>query len=133
MNVRTIMHEHPRCISAKTEVVEAARLMRDLDVGALPVCDGEKLVGILTDRDIVLRYVAAGEGVRLVESIMTRNPYTVGPDEPIERAEALMTQHRVRRIPVCEEGRLLGMLSQADLARHASHEQVGALVEAISR
>jgi CBS domain-containing protein len=122
----------PEFVFPETEIVEAARLMCHLEVGALPVCDGDRLVGIVTDRDIVVRHIAEGGCTQLVGSIMTPNPYTVGPDEPIERAEALMAEHRVRRLPVCEGGRLVGIVSQGDLARHASHEEVGALVEAIS-
>jgi len=63
---------------------------------------------------------------------MTPDPVTIDPDEPLERAEALMAQHQIHRLPVCEHGRLVGMITQADLAHHATHEEVGALVEAIS-
>lgn len=132
MQVRTIMTRWPEFVFPETEIVEAARLMCHLDVGALPVCDGERVVGIVTDRDIVVRHVADGGRTQLVGSIMTPNPCTIGPDEPIERAEALMAEHRVRRLPVCEGGKLVGIVSQGDLARHAAHEEVGALVEAIS-
>jgi CBS domain-containing protein len=72
-------------------------------------------------------------GRRLVIHYMTREPVTIGPDEPRERAEALMAQHQIRRLPVCEDGRLVGMVTQEDLARLASQEEVGTLVDAISQ
>jgi len=107
--------------------------MRDLDCGALPVCEGDQLVGIVTDRDLVVRHLAEGRVGGEIRSVMTRNPFTIESDAPLEQAEALMAQHRIRRLPVMEAGRLVGMLSQADMARHASHEEVGTLLEAISQ
>jgi CBS domain-containing protein len=133
MNVREIMSEDVACISPETSVLSAARLMREHNVGALPVCEDERLVGILTDRDIVVRHVAMELRTEPVGAIMTSDPYTIAPDEPLERAEALMAQHQVRRLPVCDGGRVVGMLCQADLARFASHEEIGTLVEAISK
>lgn len=135
MKVREIMSEQPLCIAPETPVVTAAVTMADRDLGALPVCNRGRVVGIITDRDVVVRYMARGtvHNGRLVSHYMTRDPFTIGPDEPLERAEALMAQHQIRRVPVCEDGRLIGMITQADLARHASHEEAGALVEAISR
>lgn len=134
MNVREIMSGQPVCIAPETDIVTAAVTMADHELGALPVCERGRLVGIITDRDIVVRYIARGSvhNGRLVAHYMTRDPVTIGPDEPLERAEALMAQHQIRRVPVCDEGRLVGMITQADLARGASHEEVGALVEAIS-
>jgi CBS domain-containing protein len=81
------------------------------------------VVGIVTDRDIVLRHVATQRGPQPVGSIMTTHPYTVGPDEPVERAKAIMVEHRVRRLPVVEEGLLVGVISRADIARHAGKEK----------
>jgi CBS domain-containing protein len=134
MNVRQIMSEEPVCIAPETDVVTAAVRMADHELGALPVCEQGCLVGIITDRDIVVRYIARGSihNGRRVARYMTRDPVTIGADEPLERAEALMRQHQIRRVPVCEDGRLVGMITQGDLDRHASHEEVGTLVEAIS-
>ena len=132
MLVCEIMTEDVTCAFPETDVVKAAELMRDRGVGVLPVCDGRRLVGIVTDRDIVIRHVATQRSGETVGAIMTPHPYVVRPEDPVERAESLMAEHKVRRLPVCEEGELVGLISQADLARRASHEAVGALVQAIS-
>jgi len=118
VQIRAIMTEAPTCVSPGTGVVEGAELMRDHDVGCLPVCDGDRLVGILTDRDIVLRHVAR-RVAETVDAIMTPFPYCVGPDDPIERARALMVEHGVRRLPVCVGRDLIGIVSASDLARKA--------------
>jgi CBS domain-containing protein/ppGpp synthetase/RelA/SpoT-type nucleotidyltranferase len=133
MNVRELMSEDLVCVAPETDIVTAAVRMAEHGVGALPVCDQERLVGIITDRDVVVRYLARRfVDSRLVVHSMTPNPVVIGPDEPIERAEALMAQHGVRRLPVCDGDRLVGIVSQADLARHASHEDVDPLVETMS-
>ena len=115
----------------ETETVEAARLMRGFGIGALPVCVDDRVVGIVTDRDIVTRHVADGGRTKLVGSIMTLDPVFVGPDDSVELAEALMAEHRVRRLPVCDGDRLVGLVSVTDLARHVSCTEVGAVVEAM--
>ncbi len=107
--------------------------MRRFGIGALPVCIDRRVVGIVTDRDIAVRHVADGGRTPLVGSIMTLDPVTIDPDAPVELAEALMAERQVRRLPVCEDGQLVGILSQADLACHVSCTEVGAVVEAISR
>jgi CBS domain-containing protein len=133
MTIREIMTEHPRCIGPDAELTDAAREMLEFGVGALPVVDGGRIVGILTDRDIVVRHLASARAPASVESVMTRDPITIDVDQPLERAEQLMSQHQIRRLPVCENDRPIGMITQADIARHASHEDAGALLEAISR
>jgi CBS domain-containing protein len=117
VKVRDLMTEAPVAVAPDTEIVEAARLMEEYGIGALPVCDADRVVGIVTDRDIVLRHVAQSLPSHRVSSIMTPYPYIVGPDEPLERAEDLLAEHRVRRLPVCERGKLVGVLSRTDLDR----------------
>jgi CBS-domain-containing membrane protein len=108
-------------------------------VGAIPVVDdhnSKKLVGIITDRDIVVNVVAAGKGADArVEPVMSRNPVTCRPDDAIQNAMDRMSQHQVRRIPVVDgRDRIVGIIAQADLAvRGAQPEKTGAVVEDISQ
>jgi CBS domain-containing protein len=133
--VRSAMSEDVTSVSPSTPVTEAARLLAEQDVGSLPVVENERLVGIVTDRDITLRVVAegrSGEGVTIGE-IASREPVTVDAGDPLDEALKRMARHQVRRLPVVERGRLVGMLAQRDVARNADEERTGAVVEEISR
>jgi CBS domain-containing protein len=116
-------------------LADAAKVMKSDDVGSVPVVDGERLVGILTDRDIVVRAVAEGRDPQTVtiEEVASREPVTVQPDQNLDEALELMVRHQVRRLPVTEEGRLVGMLAQADIAIGAKSKDVGETVEQISK
>ena len=120
MLVKELMSDAPVSLEAEEPVAAAARIMRERNIGALPVCDtGGKLVGMLTDRDIVIRCIASGasaENVR-VEDIMTRGAVTAETKEPLDAALTRMEREQIRRLPVTEGGRLVGMLSLADVAR----------------
>jgi CBS domain-containing protein len=112
--------------------------MKQQDVGPVPVVEnGDRLAGIVTDRDIVLRVVAEGGDPQstTVGEIMSRDLATVDPDQPLEEALRLMARHQVRRLPVCEEdGRLVGIVAQADIATELGDDRVtGQVVEEISR
>lgn len=133
--VDEVMTRDPRTVGPETPISEAARLMRDDDVGILPVVEGDRLVGTLTDRDIAIRVVAEGRtGVTQVGDIASRELVTIDPQQDVEEAMRLMGAHQVRRLPVCEEdGRLVGIVAQADVARHAPDERTGETVEQISR
>lgn len=134
--VREVMTDRPRAVTPDTPVSEAARLMESEDVGALPVLDGEQLAGIITDRDIVIRAVASEKDPKgmPVREIASREVATIGPDDSLSDALKLMASAQVRRIPVVDEGnRLVGMLSQADIALEAKEKDVGELVEEISK
>ena len=132
---RDIMTPGVECVSVGETLVDAARRMRDLDVGALPICgDNDRLAGMLTDRDIVMRVVAEGRdpGSVNVGDLADGNVVTIGADDSVEDALATMSKHGVRRLPVIDGHDLVGMVSQADIARNLPEEKVGDLVEAIS-
>lgn len=133
--IKESMSSNPRTIDADKFVADAAKMMKDEDVGLAPIVEGDKLVGTVTDRDIATRVVAAGKDPEStkVKEIATKDVVTVDPDQDLEEAVRLMAQHQVRRLPVVEEGgRLVGVLAQADVAQDASSEQTGRLVERIS-
>ena len=113
----------------------AARKMRDLGVGALPICgDDDRLAGMITDRDIVVKCIADGgdPSSAKVGDFAEGKPVTVGADDPVEEILRTMTQHGVRRLPVIDGHDLVGIVSQADVAKNLPEQRIGDLVEAIS-
>jgi CBS domain-containing protein len=133
-SVRDVMTENPASIGASASVVEAARLMREAHIGSLPITDDEKVVGIITDRDITTRVVAeaADPTTTSVGDVYSRDLISVEPDTELDGALEVMARHQVRRLPVVESGRLVGIVSQADIALRENEKKTGALVEAIS-
>ncbi len=132
---RDIMSTDCTCAATGETLADAARKMRDLDVGALPICgDDNRLAGMITDRDIVVKCVADGgdPGSVKVSALAEGKPVTIGADDSVEEALRTMTDHGVRRLPVIDGHDLVGMLSQADIARNLPDEKIGDLVEAIS-
>jgi CBS domain-containing protein len=123
------------CVGENETVAAAAQKLAHLGVGALPVCgDDNRLKGMVTDRDIVVKVVAAGQDPAAVTagSLAEGKPVTIGADDSLEEALRTMAEHRVRRLPVIDGHDLVGMLSQADLARALPEEAAGDLVKAIS-
>jgi CBS domain-containing protein len=133
-SVRDTMTGNPRSIAASASVVEAARLMREEHIGSLPITDNQQLVGMITDRDITTRVVAeaADPGKTSVGDVSSGDLISVEPDSDLEDALQLMARHQVRRLPVVENGRLVGIVAQADIALRENETKTGALVEAIS-
>jgi CBS domain-containing protein len=132
-SVRDAMTEDPRSIGTSASVVEAARLMREAHIGSLPITDGEQLVGMITDRDITTRVVAeAADPETSVGDVCSRDVISVEADKDHEEAVEPMARHQVRRLPVVENGRLIGIVAQADIALTGNETKTGALVEAIS-
>jgi CBS domain-containing protein len=132
---REIMSEDVRCVQENQNLQEAAQMMRDLGVGALPVCgEDDRLKGMVTDRDIVVECVAAGGDPTTTTAgqLADGKPVTIGADDSVEEALSTMAQHQVRRLPVIDGHRLVGIVSQADIARALPEDRVGELVEAIS-
>jgi CBS domain-containing protein len=132
-SVRDAMTQDPRSIGASASVVEAARLMREQHIGSLPVTEDERLVGMITDRDITTRVVAesAAPETTSVGDVYSRDLISVEPDNGLDEALQLMARHQVRRLPVVEHGRLVGMVAQADIALK-ENERTSELVGAIS-
>jgi CBS domain-containing protein len=134
-SVQDLMTANPKTIASDGSILEAAKIMRDEDVGIVPIVDGDRLVGTITDRDLAVKVVAEGKDVRstTVGEVASRDLVTVDPQQDLDEALRLMAQHQVRRLPVVEEdGRLVGILAQADVAREASPQQTGRVVEEIS-
>ena len=131
---RDIMHTGAECIGEHETLQYAAQRMRDLDVGALPICDdNDTLHGIITDRDIVTRCIANGADPATVTAGQLARGAAVTIDSSAEVTEVLnvMMQHQIRRLPVIERDQPIGMITEADLARHLPEQSVGQFVEAI--
>lgn len=119
MEIRDIMTQPVKTISVTATVEQAAGMMAIHDVGALPVCEGDRLVGIVTDRDIVLRCIPAGfnPATTRVSRIMSRDPVGAPPSAPVKEAWRLLADLRIHRRPIVEDGRVVGMLTTDDIAR----------------
>jgi len=135
---RDIMTPDCTCIGENDTLLDAAKRLAELDVGALPVCgEDDRLKGMLTDRDIVVKALAKGKDPGSTKagelSAGDGQTITIGADDSIEEALRTMADHQVRRLPVIDGRRLVGIVSQADVARNYDEEKVGDLVEAISR
>ena len=124
----------PTTIEAGEDVVEAARLMAVQDVGSLPVVDNGELVGIVTDRDLAVQVLAKDLDPHktTVASVCSENPVVVGPEDSLDDALQRMAREQVRRLPVVEEHRIVGILAQADVSRAADADATGRMVEEIS-
>jgi CBS domain-containing protein len=133
-SIRDLMTSGPTTCETSDTVIDVARAMRDEDVGPVPIVDGGQLVGIVTDRDIVLRVVAEGRDANTttVGEIVSSDLVTVEPDTTLDEALQLMAQNQVRRLPVVEGGQLVGIVAQADIARAADEEKTGEVVQQIS-
>ena len=129
------MTAHARCVASDNTLVEAAGLMRQLDVGALPVCDVDRLVGMVTDRDIVLRGVADGRDAHTatVSEVMSQGAFHIYADQSVEEAGALMEEKQVRRLPVLDrQKRLIGIVSLGDLAVNSQPAFSGLALKEVS-
>jgi CBS domain-containing protein len=135
VTAREIMTPGAECAHGDQTVSEAAQKMRDLEVGSLPICgEDNRLAGMITDRDIVLNCVAEGMDTTQVKvkDYAGDEVVTIGADDSVEEALATMSRAGVRRLPVIDGHDLVGMVSQADIARNLPEDKVGDLVEAIS-
>ena len=134
---RDVMSTDVTCVGENDTVLDAARMLKQLDVGAVPICgEDDRLKGMLTDRDIVVKVLAEGKdpGATKAGELGQGDgkTVTIGADDSIADALHTMTEHKVRRLPVIDGHQLVGVVSQADLATNIDEERVGELVEAIS-
>ena len=137
MKIAEVMTQRPRAVTAQMTVREAARLMDEEDVGSLPVVDeGERLIGIVTDRDVAVRVVGRGldSDRTVVGDVASLEVAVLTPEHDLDDALQLMAREQVRRVPiVVRENQLVGMLAQADVAHAGKEKSTGEVVEAISR
>jgi CBS domain-containing protein len=134
---RDIMTPDCRCVGENESVLDAARQLAELGVGAMPICgEDNRLKGMLSDRDIVVRVLAEGKDPASTKAGELGQgdgrTVTIGADDSIDEALRTMTEHKVRRLPVVDGHDCVGIISQADIATHIDEEKVGDLVEAIS-
>lgn len=132
---REIMTGQAECIGENESLVTAAEKMARLDVGSLPICgEDDRLKGMLTDRDIVVKAIAQGKDPSrtTASELAEGKPVTIGADDSAEEALRTMTEHKVRRLPVIDGHDMIGIVSQGDLATALGNDQVGELVGAIS-
>jgi CBS domain-containing protein len=134
MNIRDVMTPNPRTLTPDDTIQNAARAMRDEDTGAIPIVENGRPVGMVTDRDIVVRAVAdGGELNRRLGDIITSGIVSVSPDMSTREAGQLMSEHQVRRLPVVEGDRLVGIVSLGDLAvKEGKDKRSGDTLQSIS-
>jgi CBS domain-containing protein len=134
--VRDAMHEGCECIGERQSVLDAAKRMEQLDIGAMPICgEDDRLKGMITDRDIVVKVLAQGKdpATTMAGELAQERLMFIRADAPMDQALSLMQEHKVRRLPVLDENkRLCGMITEADVARHMPQERIGEMVGAIA-
>jgi CBS domain-containing protein len=134
-HIRDVMTPNPSTVEPNKTVVDAARIMKQEDAGVVPVTENGRLTGIVTDRDIAIRVVAEGKDPKStpVREVASTNLVTIDPEQDLDEALRVMAKHQVRRLPVVEEdGRLVGVLAQADVAREGDDTKTGQVVQEIS-
>jgi CBS domain-containing protein len=135
MKVKDVMHRGTEWVPPQTSIAEVARKMRDLDIGAIPVGENDRLIGMVTDRDICCRAVANGPaiGKLTARDVMSKGIFYCRDEEELEDALRIMEQRQVRRLPVINgKKRMVGMLSLGDIGDAASHELCGEVTASVS-
>lgn len=132
---RDIMTGSPECVGENDSIIDAAKKLQKLNIGAMPICgEDNRLKGMVTDRDIVIKVLAEGRDPNSTTAgeLGEGKPVTIGADDSIDELINTMAKYKVRRLPVIDGHDLIGIVSQADVARNIDEEQVGRLVEIIS-
>lgn len=135
-HVRDVMTSNPECVSERDSIRDVARIMKEQDTGVVPVVDGKRIIGLITDRDIVVRGIAEGRDVSSVKvnEIMTKSVRSVKEDTPLTEVLDLMGSAEIRRVPVVNgDNELIGIVSLGDIATNSNQDgRVGKAVENIS-
>ena len=118
MQIKDVMTHEVASLDIKDTVEHAAQMMNEFNIGSLPVCENEKVIGMVTDRDITLRSVAQGQNTKTqtVREIMSSNPVTINPTTDVNDAVRIMSERQVRRLPVVENNKVIGMVALGDIA-----------------
>ena len=136
MKAKDIMTENPECATPGTTVADVAAIMRDMNVGVVPVTDDDRLLGVITDRDITIRVTAAGMAPQdvTVQDFMSPNVVTVSPDDSVDDVRKLMADHQIRRVMVVDDGKLVGVVSLGDVALNERDKdaKTGQVLEKVS-
>jgi CBS domain-containing protein len=133
--IRDVMTANPECVTEKNTVRDAARIMKDQDTGVVPVVDGKKVIGLITDRDMVVRGIAEGKNLEnaSVTELMTKNVRSVREDATIDEVLAVMSKEEIRRLPVVNaQDELIGIVALGDISRGNVDGKVGQTMEKIS-
>lgn len=136
MQVRDIMSKNVASVDPNTPIVEVAKIMKNMNIGSVPVCRDGKVLGIVTDRDIVLRNIAMGKDINQVKAqdVMTMGLSTTSPDTDIDDAARIMSEKQIRRLPVVENEKIIGMVALGDLAvRNRYEDNAGEALSDISK
>ncbi|HEY8471853.1 MAG TPA: CBS domain-containing protein [Natronosporangium sp.] len=131
---RDMMHQGAECVGEHETLADAARKMRDLNIGSMPICgEDQRLKGIITDRDIVVRCVAEGGDPTTVTAreLATGTPIWVDAGADHQEVVRLLMEHKIRRLPVIDEHQLVGMISEADVARHLPEQEISDFARAV--
>ena len=130
---RDIMTEGADYVDSSTTVLDVAKKLASQDIGSVPICDGEKLKGMITDRDIVVKVLAEGKDPATTKAgeLGQGKPVTIGADDSLDELVRTMAQHEVKRLPVIDGHQLVGVVSEADVAEHATPEQVVSVVRGV--
>ena len=132
MLIKDVMSRHIAIVGEETTIADTAVLIEEYDIGVVPVVEQKQLLGVVTDRDIVLRCVAKGKDITQtkVKEVMSKNMVSVSPDQPLDMALQAMAGRQVKRLAVTDQGKLAGVISLSDIARiRSSAETSWALTE----
>jgi CBS domain-containing protein len=133
--IRDVMTHNVECIEPMASARDAAAKMKTTDIGAFPVCEGDRVLGMITDRDLAIRILAEGKDPvqTKVRDVMSQPAVTCSPDDDLEKAEAIMEEKQLRRIPVVEDGKLVGLFSVGRVAKVEDEHKAGRVMKSVTQ